>query len=254
MDILDVVVDNAAVMRVWKLVAKHRLLAGKPVDGTPLRSSVGVPPGLGFRSYDDLVAYLASLSHEELVAQPGLVRRIEAHNARLARAGAEPSDMHSAWERSFSWSGLCRAPLHYCLHVARDPHAVEMTVRCLVERYGAGVAATKDDAGMTPSQYVDRCIVEWGMHGLKDLRDDLRAMEMVATKQMPAEFVCRLSGRALREPVIAFDGYSYDAAAWRRYTRGRAQVPSPATNASIPAMAVPNLTLQQLVKSFVEER
>eukprot|EP00727_Mastigamoeba_balamuthi_P009116 m51a1_g4827 hypothetical protein (1415) ;mRNA; r:175542-181940 len=69
---------------------------------------------------------------------------------------------------------------------------------------------------------------------------------------MPREFLCPITMEAMREPVVASDGFAYEGAAIRKWFR--ASNISPMTGLAIETTLVPCNTLRSLIASHAEQR
>jgi hypothetical protein len=73
---------------------------------------------------------------------------------------------------------------------------------------------------------------------------------------VPAAFLCGLTGKLMQHPVVAADGVSYEGAALAKYiaraiTTGKPLV-SPATGESMGEMSLPNHLLRTQIEEWVE--
>merc|ERR1711972_1249284 len=70
-------------------------------------------------------------------------------------------------------------------------------------------------------------------------------------RDIPEAFLCPLTHRVLRDPVIAFDGRSYEREAIEEYLKKRNK--SPVTGAkAITTMVFPNHDLNSRIIAFIE--
>jgi hypothetical protein len=74
---------------------------------------------------------------------------------------------------------------------------------------------------------------------------------------IPPEYYCPLTGRIMRDPVVAMDGFSYEREAienwFRENDKSNGEIQSPKTNALIDSsLLIPNINLRILIQQFLE--
>ena len=73
-----------------------------------------------------------------------------------------------------------------------------------------------------------------------------------AGSQIPSKFVCYITKKLMREPVMAFDGYTYEKSAIEQYLRKHKK--SPRTKKQATTLCLfPNIQLQQEIETFCRE-
>jgi hypothetical protein len=86
---------------------------------------------------------------------------------------------------------------------------------------------------------------------------EIVAEKVKVEKVVPSEYVCPISFHIMTSAVIAMDGHSYEQLAIEEWVatciRKKLPVTFPFTNMPMASTIIPNLTLRNLIRAFLEE-
>ena len=83
-------------------------------------------------------------------------------------------------------------------------------------------------------------------------RDAAEDKEPESKPDIPEKFMCPITHKAMRDPVLAFDGHSYERAAIEKYLKEHGKSPITGDEA-VTHMVFPNNVLKSMIDDFIEE-